>query len=112
MDDQKTLGMRIRALREGRGLTQNQLAKKTGFSAMRISHIEQGNRDLKLEDLYKIATVLGVAIGEIMHSIPNQSSKSAIYGRIAEVDLDQQPLIKKAIEDFDKHLEEKDSDKV
>ena len=53
------IGERIRELREETGLTQDQLAEKTGLLKQNISRIESGKYGTGQDILSKIATALG-----------------------------------------------------
>lgn len=55
----KLVGIRIRQLREDAGLTQDQLAEKTGLLKQNISRIESGKYSTGQDILSKIATALG-----------------------------------------------------
>ena len=48
--------------RKALGLNQSELAKKLGLSTMGLSHLETGNRELKLTMLEKWAEVLGLEV--------------------------------------------------
>lgn len=54
---QKVIGRKVREAREAIGITQKELGKKLGYSAMGISHFENGSRELKFSDIKKIATI-------------------------------------------------------
>lgn len=53
---------RIKELREKKGLSQIQLAKKTGISSQSISKYECGERNPKIEKWQKLATFFNVSI--------------------------------------------------
>lgn len=55
------LGGKIKALRLGRGLTQQQLADKLNINRSTISNYENGNREPRLNELAAIAEALGVS---------------------------------------------------
>ncbi|MGH9390061.1 MAG: helix-turn-helix domain-containing protein [Vicinamibacteria bacterium] len=56
------IGERIRELRVGRGLTQADVATRTGFSPALISQIENNRISPPLSTLYKIAKYFGVRL--------------------------------------------------
>lgn len=62
-------GRRLRALREGSGLTQEQLALRAGLDRGYISSIEAGKRNLALINLCKLANALGVSPCELLRDI-------------------------------------------
>lgn len=53
-------GMRLKALREKRGLTQEELAKRAKMSRGYLSRLEMRRHDLPLRRLRHLAKVLGV----------------------------------------------------
>jgi len=66
MSIQKLLGERIKRLRQGADLTQEQLAEKVGIeSASYVSKIEKGGPSPSFELLARIAEVLGVSLKDL-----------------------------------------------
>lgn len=61
MLDHLQIGKRIRACRHEAGFTQEQLAEKTELSPPHISRIENGRKNVSLEALAAIASVLQVS---------------------------------------------------
>lgn len=59
------LGERIKALRSGMHLTQEQVADKIGISRQKYARIENGTNNITLEILAQIAKVLGVQVADI-----------------------------------------------
>lgn len=60
------VGLRIRALRLERGLTQEELAVRAGLSQSHVSEHETGARVPKLPTLFRIARALDVEPGELL----------------------------------------------
>ncbi|MGN6690550.1 MAG: helix-turn-helix domain-containing protein [Sphingopyxis sp.] len=58
MDMRKLVGKNVERLRRAQGLTQEQLAEKSGFSQQYISGLENGQRNPTVVTLYEIATAL------------------------------------------------------
>lgn len=58
--DIKEIGQRIRKLREGQHITQDQLAAKMDVSRATVSHWEAGNRVIPLDEFLKLSAILGV----------------------------------------------------
>ena len=56
--DYKAIGKRVRARRNERGLTQEQLAERAGISPAFVGHIERGTRVLSVQTLYSLARAL------------------------------------------------------
>lgn len=59
------LGERIKALRSGMHLTQEQVADEIGISRQKYARIENGTNNITLEILAQIAKVLGVQVADI-----------------------------------------------
>jgi len=53
-------GKRLKELRKARGLTQENLAEKTGFEPSYLSDIERGSRNITIDNIEKIAKGFGV----------------------------------------------------
>ena len=64
-----TFGEKVATLRQKRGLTQDQLADKTGLSVDTIGAIEQGRRWARLTTLHKLAKGLGVSTDELFKGL-------------------------------------------
>jgi transcriptional regulator with XRE-family HTH domain len=58
--------MRLKALREARGLTQEELAKKAGISRGYLARLETGRHDPHLSRLRKLAKILKVKVGDLV----------------------------------------------
>ena len=65
----KKLGKRIRALRTKKGLTQVQLARGCGISALQLERIETGRVNLALSSLVRLARKLHITMGETLRGI-------------------------------------------
>jgi transcriptional regulator with XRE-family HTH domain len=53
-------------LEKDRGLTQEELAERSGFSQQYISGLEQGRRNPTIVSIYELATALGVSHMELV----------------------------------------------
>jgi transcriptional regulator with XRE-family HTH domain len=60
------LGQGIRQVREDRSLSQERLAELAGLHRTYVSSVEQGRRNLSIENIQKIAKALGVSMTEII----------------------------------------------
>ena len=74
MEERERIGKRIAELRKAKGLTQAQLAEKTGFSQSNIGRIETGRYSVGLDVLAKIAEVLGAKV-EIKEELRREDEK-------------------------------------
>ena len=62
----RKLGEEVKLIRLKRGLSQEQLAERSGLSTMTIGFIEQGRRRPQLGTLQKIADVLEVRVKDLI----------------------------------------------
>lgn len=58
----------IRELREHAGLTQTELAERSGVSRATVNRIENGKEETSTKTLEKIASALGVCVEELFAS--------------------------------------------
>lgn len=63
------LGMRIRKLRGGLGISQEEFAERCGFDRTYISMIERGKRNMSFSNLSKIASGLDVSVSQLTEGI-------------------------------------------
>jgi transcriptional regulator with XRE-family HTH domain len=61
MDMRKLVGRNAARLRKAAGLTQEQLAERSGFSQQYISDLERGRCNPTIVTLYELATALGAS---------------------------------------------------
>lgn len=73
--NQKAIGQRIKAAREKKQLTQEQLAELVDLSTMHISVIERGVKLPKLETLINIANVLDVSADVLLQDVINNRAE-------------------------------------
>lgn len=59
------LGSRIKAFRNAKNFTQEQVADKIGVSRQKYARIESGVNSITLDILLKVAEVLDVTVGDI-----------------------------------------------
>jgi transcriptional regulator with XRE-family HTH domain len=62
----KQFGQRIRELRQAQGLSQEQLAEKTGFHRTYIGMIERGERNLALSNVGTFAAFFKLSVSELL----------------------------------------------
>ncbi len=66
VDIQKKFGDKLRELRKQKGLSQEDLALKSGLHRTYISDIERGSRNLSLKNIERIAKALGLATKSLL----------------------------------------------
>jgi transcriptional regulator with XRE-family HTH domain len=59
------IGAKLRELREARGLTQDQLAERSGVPAGTVRNYEQGRREPSWQALWGLAEALGIGRGPL-----------------------------------------------
>lgn len=64
---------KIKDLREEKGVSQEDVAKKIGISRQAVSLYEKGEREPNLETWEKLADYFGVPVGKIMGNLPKVS---------------------------------------
>ncbi|MBX3248300.1 MAG: helix-turn-helix transcriptional regulator [Myxococcales bacterium] len=64
--DGARLGARLRALRLEAGLTQAELARRTGIHRPNIARVEAGRHTPSLETLTRLATAIGVPATRVL----------------------------------------------
>ena len=83
--DLSKLGDYIRRLRESLGMSQEELAKKSGFSSRAaISAIEKGKNNISVERLPDLALALRTTPGELMDVLIETEEKPLTYGLNSE----------------------------
>ena len=68
------LGGRIKALRSARNYTQEQMADQIGISRQKYARIENGTNSITLDILSKVASILGVTVGDITRVLDETST--------------------------------------
>ncbi|MCC0022868.1 MAG: helix-turn-helix transcriptional regulator [Hyphomicrobiaceae bacterium] len=90
------IGIRIKALRKDRGLTQAQLAERTDRSLDTISAIERGVNYPGIDTALAIAGVFGVSLPELVEFDPKITS-SRRAEMLAEISVDLRKLTDKEL---------------
>jgi len=62
MTERERIGVRISELRKAKGLTQEQLAEKTGFTQSNIWRVETGKYSVGIDILAKLAEALDASV--------------------------------------------------
>ena len=60
------INLRIKELREEKGLSQKQLAEAIGLNHRTISHYENGRLEPNLETIEKLSKFFGVTVGYLL----------------------------------------------
>lgn len=67
MDIQTMLGLRVRRLRETRGITQEELAYLANTQTSHISRIELGQNNTTVDVAYRIAQALQISLSDLFN---------------------------------------------
>ncbi len=100
MNVKQLIGMHIAELRNGKGLTQEQLAGKMEISSKYLSSIERGKENPTLDTLIKLSESLGVNIEDIFRFIQIEDSvkrKSLVTSLVNKADANQLKLAYKIL---------------
>ncbi len=65
-EELKTIGSRILKCRRMASMTQEQLAEQMDVSIQMISNLERGNKEIKISNLVKLASILNVTTDYIL----------------------------------------------
>jgi transcriptional regulator with XRE-family HTH domain len=69
MDMRKLVGSNFARLRREKGLTQEQVEERSGFSQQYLSSLERGRRNPTVITLYELAQALGVSHVDLLRPI-------------------------------------------
>ncbi len=79
------LGTRIASLRQGRGLSQAELARRLHISASAVGMYEQGRREPSVETLIALAREFGVSLDYLLSGRPDTvRDVSALHRMVTE----------------------------
>lgn len=78
------VGARVRHLREVRGFTQSELARRSGVSLRFLADVERGEGNASLLRLGELALALGVSLAELVVDAGPVVDDLARFGRLAE----------------------------
>lgn len=62
----RAFGVRVRELRDARGLSQERLGQEAALHRTYIGSLERGERNVSMVNLYRLATALGVPAAELL----------------------------------------------
>lgn len=69
MNIQEKFGKRVRDLRTKKGVSQEALAFKAGIDRTYMTSVENGRRNISIQNIEKIIRALGVSIGDFFSEI-------------------------------------------
>ncbi len=83
--DYKDLGIRIKKKREGKSMSQAELAARTDLSTQHISNVENARSKIGLEKLVRIADALECSVDELLCGSMKTGSRSVYSDEIAGI---------------------------
>lgn len=85
-----TIGQRIKEARKNAGLTQRELAEKSGTATGTIQQYEREVRQPRLEQLQAIAAALGVSVNQLLPE-PTEEERATVADIIREIGMPHGP---------------------
>ena len=77
------IGERICSRRKQLRYTQERLAEEMNVSIQMVSNLERGNKAIKIENLIKISSILGVSTDYILFGRNTESDVSNVNGKLS-----------------------------
>lgn len=77
-DEARRIGLRLRALREDKNLSQRDVARIVGMSAPQLSKIESGSLDIRVSTVQSLLRALGGTLADISGDAPEISRKAVV----------------------------------
>lgn len=93
-----SMAQRVKALRESRGLSMSELARRSGVSKSLISRVEAGGEEIRLESLRAISDALGIPHGELLSTTNTLPSMVIEASRAAEQAANAQEYVRALVE--------------
>lgn len=109
MNKQEQIGLKIKLARQEANMTQEELGAKTGYSAMGISYMEKGSRDIKIRALEVFAKELKKDINfflePLVEHFKSENPTNASFRRGSEdLSLEESAEEKRKIKEFEKKV--------
>lgn len=80
-EEARRMGEALRALRERRGMLQNELAEASGMTPAQVCAFERGRRSPSLRSLRRMCEALGARAEDLLRSATGREDRSAAAGR-------------------------------
>lgn len=97
MEEFYTIGKKVKAARKALGLTQKELAEKTGYTESGISRVEKGEIDLPVSKIKVLSTTLRVPVDYLISDYLFQKEQDPAE-LINSLPKDQREMILKLID--------------
>ena len=83
---EKRLGTSVRSWRNRQGISQDELAKRSGFQRSYISDVERGSRNVSLKSIEKLAEALGISVVTLFADVNSHAASEPLRaGELAEI---------------------------
>lgn len=87
------IGDRIRSLRKGKGLTQDEAARRLNMIRSTYSNYENGNREPDFETAEKIAAFYGVDVNYLLGVFTSDNTKNAVLDAYTRLSQEKRKII-------------------
>ncbi len=77
------VGKNFARLRKDRGLTQEQVEERSGFSQWYISSLERGRRNPTIISLYELANALGVTVADLIAESGSSDADVSVHSDVS-----------------------------
>lgn len=102
------IGKTIKAIREEKGMTQQQIAELVNMHRSNYSKVESGDRDLSIDAINKVAQYFGMTIDELVNFDGNIPTEVTVEDKslmeqvkmIAELEPEEKSMVFKMIDTF------------
>jgi transcriptional regulator with XRE-family HTH domain len=81
----RVFGSRLRALREEKSVTQEELARRVDLSRTSITNIEKGRQRIMLHQVVELAEALKTDVGALIPTTPPAESEEPLRADVARV---------------------------
>lgn len=81
----RVFGSRLRALREEKSVTQEELARRVDLSRTSITNIEKGRQRIMLHQVVELAEALETDVGALIPLVPQAESEEPLRADVARV---------------------------
>ena len=85
MRTQELLGRRVKELRKGKELTQEQLAERAGLDVKFVGSIERGTENPSIQTLEKLAAALSVKIHQLLNFEHHVTGEKSLRRKITQI---------------------------
>lgn len=108
------LGMRIRALREEKKYTQEEIAQQLGLSRQKLARIETGKNDITYVFLQKFAAIIGCSVNDITNPLSNLTTAEPAFRLEKDTNIGSYHAVSEMLDLFyaNKHLYERVQDSL